>query len=343
VSAQASAEERKFGYHWPVMIAVIVCSVLNWWLGHEIFTRITICGLEWLDTVGTYVWALWWLFAFVTWGYWPFNAIKNWWARGVALLAASWLLSVLSWYVSSLFVDLKVYGFPIIANLFFWIVVTDFSFRLWQKLPPLKKAILDLLLWYSLAILTIFCLPKPGQIPAWWFVPTQWLLGSGIFAYLSKDMRESEAGILFWILNLFVVFLTVAIASLLGHFTFSLEDPYHSLLGGYSLEFLIWFGAACSFNWSIFVIFEGWPWRKIKPPVLGATLGFITVIIIQVIVTLCSIEICRIIWPPMSPTDVYYKLQAFVLAYAGVEWGFAIPLAFPSKRTGWPPSWSLGE
>jgi len=73
---------------------------------------------------------------------------------------------------------------------------------------------------------------------------------------------------------------------------------------------------------------------------LGAIVGFIGVIIIQIIAVLVSIAITKHIWPPTSPEDTYYLMQAFVLAYAGVHWGFAIPLCFPSKRTGFPQSWS---
>lgn len=333
-------EEQKWGYHWPVMLAVIIASVLNWWIGHLIFTRVSICGAEWLDIVGTYLWALWWVFAFVVWGYWPFNKVENWWSRGIATLGVSWVLGVVCWYLASKLVDLQTYGFPILAGLFFWVVVTDFSFHLWGETPAPKKAVLDLMLWYSLVLITIIALPKPGLMPAWWFIPTQWLLGSGIIAYWSKDMKGYEGGVAFWVINMAVVFLAVGIASLLGHFNFSLDAPYASLISGYSLYFLIWFGAGCSFNWSVFVIFEGWPWRKIKPPTLGAIVGFIGVIIIQIIAVLVSIAITKHIWPPTSPEDTYYLMQAFVLAYAGVHWGFAIPLCFPSKRTGFPQSWS---
>lgn len=339
----AKSEKVGWGYHWPVMIIVIIASVLNWWIGHLVFTKVSICGIEWLDIVGTYAWALWWDFAFIVWGYWPFTRIKNLGSRGIVMLGSSWFLGVLCWYLASKIVDLGTYGFPIIAGFFFWIVMTDFAFHLWAKIPSPKKAVLDLLLWYSLVILTIIILPKPGLMPAWWFVPTQWLLGSGILAYWTKDMKESEAGITFWVMNVVVVVLIIVFASLIGQFKFSLSNIYSSLTAGYSLFFLIWFGAGCSFNWGIFVIFEGWPWKRIKPPILGAIVGFISVLIIQVIAVLVSVAITKAIWPPTGPKDSYYLLQAFVLAYAGVNWGFAIPLVFPSKKTGFPPTWSWGS
>ena len=340
VTQGGKLKETPWGYHWPVMIAVIIASILNWWIGYLIFSRYTICGLDWLDTVGTYLWSLWWVFAFVVWGYWPFTKIKNWWARGITMVIVSWILGVLCWWIASLIVNLQVYGFPILAGLFFWIVMTDFAFDLWAKQPPPKKAALDLIFWYTVVIICIFALPKPGLIPAWWFVPAQWLLGSGIWAYWTRNMRKSEAGIAFWVLCAFLVFLAVGFATLLGFFKFDLAHPYQSLISGYSLYFLIWFGAGCSFTWSVFTIFECWPWRKIKPPTLGAILGFICVLFIHVATILISLAVCKMIWPPKGPHDVYYMLQAFALAYAGVNWGFTIPLCFPSRRTGFPPQWS---
>jgi len=338
---QGSSEKKEggLGYHWPVFIAVIVASALNWALGYLIFSRVTLSGLDWLDIVLTYVWSLWWIFAFATWGFWPFTKIKGWWTKGIVMLIASWILGVLSTYITGIFVDLKTYGFPVIANLFFWIVVTDFSFSLWPGLPPQRKALLDLIFWHVATILTIFALPSPGQIPAWWFVPTQWLLGSGIFALWTKDMKKGEAGITFWLINAFMVLLAVFAAQLFGHYRFSLANSYTSILTGYSPYFLIWFGAGCSFNWCLWVIFEGWPWRKIKPPTLGAILGFVAYTIVQIIAGLICIEVMRLIIPPTSPADVRYLLHAFALVYAGVYWGFAIPMAFPSRRTGFPPTW----
>ena len=340
MNEEVKTKEVEWGKHWLVMSIVIIASVLNWWIGHLVFTKVSICGIEWLDTVGTYLCALWWVFAFIVWGYWPFTRIKNLLSRGIILLGSAWFLGVLSWYAASKIVDLGTYGFPIIANFFFWIVMTDFAFHLWSKLPSPKKAVLDLLLWCSLVILTMIILPNPGQIPAWWFVPTQWLLGMGIIAYWTKDMNEFGAGITFWVINVVVVALIIVFASLVSQFTFSLSNTYSTLLGGNSLYFLIWFGAGCSFNWGIFVIFEGLPWRKIKPPTLGAIMGLISVLIIQVIVALVCIAITKAIWPPTGPDDTYYLFQAFVLAYVGVNWSFAIPLAFPSKETGFPPTWS---
>ena len=335
-------EKNKWGYHWPVMIAVIIASVLNWWIGHLIFTTVTICGLEWLDIVGTYLWALWWIFAFVVWGYWPFNKISDWWTKGITMIIVSWILGVFCWWLASFIVNLQVYGFPILAGLFFWIVVTDFSFHLWSKQPAYRKATLDLLLWHALVGITIIILPYPGLMPAWWFVPTQMILGSGIMAYWGKNMSEGEAGITFWLLNIIMVFFAVATASALGFFKFSLTNPYTTLISGYSLEYLVWFGAGCSFNWSVYTIFEGWPWRKMKPTA-GAIISFIIIALISVVATAISIFITKAIWPPTGPKDVYYLLQAFALAYAGVEWGFTIPLAFSSKRTGFPPSWKWKE
>lgn len=101
--------------------------------------------------------------------YQPFTKIKNWWARSITMLATAWFLGVLCQWLAGRIVDLETYGFPILAGLFFWIVFTDFSFHLWAKVPPLKKAVPDLIFWYSMTVLAMLILPKPGLIPAWWF------------------------------------------------------------------------------------------------------------------------------------------------------------------------------
>lgn len=80
-------------------------------------------------------------------------------------------------------------------------------------------------------------------------------------------MRESGVGITVWLINMFNVFLAVGFSSMIGHFKFDPTNAYYSLIGGYSLYFLTWFGAGRSFTWSVFIMFVRRPWRKIKPPI----------------------------------------------------------------------------
>jgi hypothetical protein len=312
----------------PVWVAIYIPSYISFYILNEVFAIFPITlGAPWFDNVCVQLMACWWSFFFASIGLWPFTKIKGRIARGLSLLITCWILGLLVWYVyiALLKFDAFTYGFPLIANLFFYITALGYvgENKLVEGLTPPRIFAMNLLMVFGLTWITLSTIV---WIPAWWFGLGQILLGTGLFGYLCKDMKQPGKSIAAWCFIAIQVMIMIIILYLLGHWTPGLHYGAFWTIGSPSLPFLVFFAAWCSYNWGILIPSGLWPFTKIKEPWRYIAIN-LWLIFIAWVVTLFALYVFPLYYPPETAL-----WEAFVWAYIPTNWTFLITLLFPATE-----------
>jgi hypothetical protein len=305
-------------------VSIFSCYVVNIyvrafpigpWTGQQIGT------MYWLDNVTLQLMSLWWALLSIVSGGWPFDGISNVTARGVTIIAASWIagwLSAKGLYWSGLGAS---WVFPIIGCLYFFIALFSFAGENWivAGMAPARQFFI---LFVLIAFLTYAVTSSSIRwIPAWWFPFICMGSGSQLLSYLTRGMRQPGRGIV----QIAILFLTVLVALWISA-RVGLWDGSKPgigafwLIGTYTSSYwLLWFMVGCSIGYGVLMQLYNWPFTKLRMP-YG---GLLACSIMILLTSLITADIYRLVGSVF--TDVN---EALTYGYMGVHWSFVLTLLF---------------
>lgn len=220
----------------------------------------------WFDVSSYQLLALWWIFAFAAVGNWPFNKIKGRIAQGVVGLILCAILGYLT-FAGIYWIGLNTdWVFPIMANLYFFVVFFNFTGENWPfgnySIP--EKFFLLLLInfggtWFiTHSIIWI--------IPAWWFPFTQMTFPNQLGPYLFRKMEQPGKTIMWWSFKWILVGFLLYFAWLAGVLdTETTLAPFWKI-ANFKPEFLMWIAVGSGYVFGITIPTQNWPWRYIRMP-----------------------------------------------------------------------------
>lgn len=298
--------------------------LLNW-----VFTVFPISFAPWFDNVCVQLLACWWAFVWATTGLWPFTKIQGRFARGIAALISCWILGFLTWYIyiKVFNMDASTRGFPLIANLFFFVAVTSFvgENAHVRELSVPKQFAINMVIWFTFTWLLLSS--AIVWIPAWWFGIGQTFLAIGFLDFF-KDLRQPIKSIAAWSIIGVKVMITAIICLALGYWQPGTQFGEFWTIGNPGLVFFVFFAAWCSYNWGILVPMGLWPFTGIKHPVWRYIVAVLFVCFLAWLVTLFALAVFPKFYDPRE-TALW---QAFTWAYIPTAWTFFICLLFPAEQ-----------
>lgn len=304
----------------PWLIMILVFAFLSW-LFWGPFLRIFMDSESaqyasiGISTLGAYLVSI-----FAIAGHWPFQNVKNRWAKGILLIVLAKIIAAAFWIVlvRVLKVDIVMWAFPIISNA--WLILAATSFvggdAHLKSIPDVRRMFLNLVIAVGG---TIVLLRTIVIFPSFWFAMLQPIIVTGGLAYLFRRVKQPTFSLLSWPLLLGLMWIFVSVASWLGHFTIDHNAPQFWTwnLGVGSPEFNLFFAFACGLNFAVFACTQCWPFCRIRQP-WGTTIAFFSVLTWCILIASAIIPLFKMIVPGDSSL-----WQAQIMAWHTVFWGFA--------------------
>jgi len=280
--------------------------------------------LYWFDNISYMLFALFWGFVFMAVGNWPFSKMKGKWAPGIVAVIVSWILGYITYTLVYAF-GVTIDGvFPIIGALYFVLIFFCFTGENWpwSDFSPGRQFFLIIIT--VLGLTWLICRLDVIWVPAWWFPMLQILLGTTLFGYLFRRMKQPIKSIVIWLFMWIMVWAYIYFSTLAGIWDVEgagIGAPFWGI--GVGNDFwLLHFFVFCAFVFGILVPARNWPFRLVRMP-WGGILGglFCTALTTGVTALLLN----------MVEWGVLVDIQeAQTYGYMGVCWSFMILLFFPN-------------
>lgn len=242
-------------------------------------------------------------------GNWPFHKLKQP-LQGVGASIICFIIGVFTWYYME-WTGYKPYdyAFPVIMNIYFLFLVTNFLFEnihMKNVRNPIQ-GFLNAALWYFGAYLMInlpgFLMVKmpPFAVPAWWFPVAQWYFLC-MAAWTTRGMSQPSKGVYHMLMLVVGVFIMSIVLMAFG-------VPYGSL------AYIAWVAVWSATGVPLFVFLENYPWRRLKQPAMGI-IGLIVFAVVG------AIEMLGFYYLGWAWTEV------IAFAFSGVCWEFMMAFQF---------------
>jgi len=299
-----------------ILNAWMKASPIGPWTGEEI------ANMYWFDNVCYMLLSLWWCFAFVAVGNWPFNKIQGALARGIVATLACWVIGWFS-YKAIYWLGLGAgWAFPIIGTLYFLLVFFAYTGENWLWAGFSAPRQFGLLLMTIFGFTWIITNTDFRWIPPWWFPFAQIGLATGLFSYLFRKMKQPVKGLLMWMFMFTGVAIWLLISARIGIWDTQLQDIsafWNIGLYGAGNEWLLLFFCGCAFVYGVLVPLHNWPFTKVPMPWGGFLAGAFAWVLI-IVMTLIIKGLIGTVFADMN--------EALTYGYMGVAWSFFIPLFF---------------
>ena len=318
------------GAAWIYGLTIASCALVNLivthypigpWQGEEI------AKFFWLDNVTWQIFAVGWACLFVVCSFWPFNTMTNPLTRGIAVVAASWVLGWITAkaiYVTGLGSD---WIFPLVGTSWFFLAFFCFNGENWivQGLKPARQFFILLILIGGLTF--VLTHTDIVWIPAWWFPFNLAGAATGTLAYLTRGMRQPEKSVTQMSMLFLVAGAVIWASAGLGFWDSSatgVAEFWNMGAIGAGNEWLVFFMVGTSINFALPVLLNNWPFSKIPMP-WGGLIACAFYLALDVVVTVLLLAGVGTVFSSQE--------QLLTYAYMGVNWSLVMPLVFGTGMT----------
>lgn len=280
----------------------------------------------WLDNWSIWLFAIWWYFIFLGVGLWPFNKIKGRYTSALTGFVVSWILGYITYLVVVYFDPTGVeWDFALIGNFYFLVVFTSFTGENfgWSEQPQSRQFLAVVL--FNIAMGWFIGMSVARWIPAWWFTAAQCILGTQLFGYLFRKMKQPLKNIVAWALMFLIVMAYTYLLSLFNWYDYSLPDavqPAFWRIGFFTDIGKTFFNLWCGTCFGVLVAAHNWPFSKVKQPYGGILAAICSLIWTAIITAILWWLFQTYIYPP-----AIYGPERFVLEVQSYAW-MTVPFCF---------------